>query len=162
MGYASQVVIALHGKTEDVSLALSMYQASETLEQIDAAWHILSTNNTCVDFYYAYYDKNRMHVAWRFNWVKFYDESQSALDRLGKIVKALHDEHNAEVTLTMKRVGEDPTDFEEAEWGDGEYEAGVEVVRYLNVDLPEADLEEFFKNKTAWGGKIQGENDASK
>lgn len=161
MGYASQVVIALHGKTEDVSLALSMYQASETLEQIDASWHILSTANGYVDFFYAY-DKNRMHVAWRFNWVKFYEESQAALDRLGKIVEALHEEHDAEVTLTMRRVGEDVTDYEELEWGDGEYEAGVEVVRYLNVELPEANIKQFFENKTAWGGKIQGEDNASK
>lgn len=162
MGYASQVVITLHGNKEDVSLALSMYQASETQEQIDNSWHILSTADSYVDFYYAYYDKNRMHVAWRFNWVKFYEESQAALNRLGRIVDTLHTEHGAEVTLTLRRIGEDMTDYEELEWGDGEYEASIEVVRHLNVDLPEADIKQFFENKTAWGGKIQGDDNASK
>lgn len=161
MGYASQVVISLHGKTEDVALALSMYQASETTEQIDASWHILSTADSYVDFFYAY-DKDKMYVAWRFNWVKFYEESQEAVSRLGKIVDILHEEHDAEVTLTTKRIGEDVTDYEQLEWGEGEYDGMVEVVRELRVDWPKADIKQFFENKTAWGGKIQGEDNASK
>lgn len=161
MGYASQVVITLHGNKEDVSLALTMYQASETLEQIDAAWHILSTGNGYADFFY-YHDEDSMHVAWRFNWVKFYEESQAALNRLGDIVETLHNEHGAEVTLTLKRLGEDMTDYEELEWGKNEYDQTIEVVRHLNVDLPVANIKQFFENKTAWGGKIQGDDNASK
>ena len=161
MGYASQVVVTLHGNKEDVSLALSMYQASETQEQIDESWHILSTADSCVDFFYAY-DNDAMHVAWRFNWVKFYEDAQAALNRLGRIVDTLHDEHGAEVTLVLRRLGEDLTDYEELEWGKNEYDQTIEVVRYLNIDLPEANIKEFFENKTAWGGKIQGDDNASK
>lgn len=161
MGYASQVVIALNGKKEDVSLALTMYQASETQEQIDSTWHILCTGNGYADFFYDT-DTLNMDVVWRFNWVKFYDESMEALRRLGNIVQTLHDEHGAELSLVMRRMGEDYNDYEDETWGVQDFPDYIEVVRHLDVHVPTADIKQFFENKTAWGGKIQGDDNASK
>jgi len=173
VGYQSQVTVSLTGRPDDVHLVLNTYGLSETAEQIKQSWHILG-EPTEFEFYAeelrTEHGEITLSLCWRFDWVKFYQESQEAVERLGEIVQTLCGEHEVRVHLSYRRAGEEHDDYEENHWGDtSAFADAVEVVRYLNVEMPEANIEEFRANKTVVHGIVQtlmptveGEADASK
>lgn len=112
MGYRSQVVIELKGKTEDVMVILNTYKLSESPEQILAANHILATDEYRPDFFVGQ-GLEHLDMAWVFDDVKWYTESMQAFERLANIV----DEMNLEVALYLTRVGEDEGDIETQQAG---------------------------------------------
>lgn len=158
MGYQSQVTVSLTGRPDDVHLVLNTYGLSETAEQIKQSWHILG-EPTEFEFYAeelrTEHGEKTLSLCWKFDWVKFYQESQEAVERLGSIVQTMNGEHDAKVHLKYRRVGEEYDDYESTDWGDDTYfDDAVEYVRYLNVEMPEADIEKFRTNKTVDCGNV--------
>lgn len=167
MGYQSQVTVSLTGKPDDVHLVLNTYELTETDKQIEESWHILG-NAECFEFFAeelrTEHGEITLSLCWRFDWVKFYQESQEAVERLGEIVQTMYADHDAQVHLSYRRAGEEHDDYEENNWGDTtSFDDAVRVVRYLEVEMPEANIEEFRKNKTVEHGNVptQGEANAS-
>lgn len=165
MGYQSIAAVTLGGRKDDVLLALSMYKASESPEAIKNAWHILEQDpqGDMEFFAHEYRDEfNVIHwtLCWRFDWVKFYEPSSSAVERLGEIVGTLCETHGAVIGLDYKRVGESPDDYECAEWGEkSSFTEEPTIVRHIDVDLPPADAAEFWQNNTVTSGNVHKENE---
>jgi hypothetical protein len=149
MGYTSLVVITLEGSKEACQDALNAYKLSETREQIDSAWHILSEDysDERTTFAYQVLGKGVGSLAccvWKFDWVKFYGESDRAISRFGFIVDALHDEGKNpkynQLGLKLVRIGENPDDYEEQQWGCVDMAIDVHFEKDLVVDVLKSDV----------------------
>ena len=149
MGYQSQVAITISGRKQQVQDVMTAYKLSETAEQIDNAWHILSTeqDSETQRFYTEWGDNDDRFcsIVFMFNWVKFYDKSQGAVSRLGSLIDTYNEglenpETSASVGLRLIRIGENADDYEEEVWGEGSsYDSEVYLSRQL---VPELDEEE--------------------
>ena len=149
MGYTSLVVITLEGSEEACQDALNAYKLSETREHIEMAWHILSEDysDERTTFAYQVLGKGVGSLAccvWKFDWVKFYGESDRAISRFGFIVDALHDEGKNpkynQLGLKLVRIGENPDDYEEQQWGCVDMAIDVHFERDLVVDVLKSDV----------------------
>jgi len=149
MGYTSLVVITLEGSEEACQDALNAYKLSETREHIEMAWHILSEDysDERTTFAYQVLGKGVGSLAccvWKFDWVKFYGESNRAISRFGFIVDALHDEGKNpkynQLGLKLVRIGENPDDYEEQQWGCVDMAIDVHFEKDLVVDVLKSDV----------------------
>ena len=149
MGYTSLVVITLEGSKEACQDALNAYKLSETREQIDSAWHILEADYSSeqVSFAYQVLGKGVGSLAccvWKFDWVKFYGESDRAINRLGFIVDSLHElgknSMYNQLGLKLVRIGENPDDYEEQQWGCVDMAIDVHFEKDLVVDVLKSDV----------------------
>lgn len=159
MGYNSQVAITLSGRKQQVQDVMMAYKLSETSEQIENAWHILSTEQDMEKqmFYTEWGDADDKFcsIVFMFNWVKFYEQSQSAVRRLGILINTYNEgvedsENKACVGLRLMRIGESNEDYEEEVWGDGDsYDSEVYLSRQLVAETDEADdaLELLYENQ---------------
>lgn len=143
MGYYSDVAVTLTGEAQELKDLLNAYRLTETAEQIQNTWHLLGENfeNEQVEFFYEEIDSNEpvVQLTWLFKGVKWYSESDSALGRLGDILKEMQtDEKNQYLAITVARLGEQTDDFEENHWGENafDYENPVDVCRYFDVQAP--------------------------
>lgn len=161
MGYRSQVVVEIHGKQDSVHLLLKTYAMSETPEQIEAANHILgpvinygSHYSAGYDLYYTEWDVNRtekyMALAYAFDDVKWYSESQEAFNRLLDVADNLRAaDDNVEIAIFFTRVGEDPDDVERDQYFDYDHHTQVANIQTridMDIGIKEAiDAEHFLK-----------------
>ena len=147
MGYRSQVVIELKGKTEDVMVILNTYKLSESPQDIEAANHILETGQWKPDFFVEQ-TAEHLDMTWCFDDVKWYEESEQAFERLANIV----DEMNLDVALYLTRVGEDEGDIETKHVGaTHEYDKDAYITTSIQTDYIHGKSDDFatFKLKEA-------------
>jgi len=153
MGYQSVVVISLSGEKQLVKDALTAYKMSEDAETIKSTWHILDSELECRQYYSEWgKDKEGCDLIWKFDWVKFYGDSEGALHRLAEIVEDL-DNEEGKLGLTYRRMGESDDDYEYREWGAGSrLEPSVYYLRDIEVDEPIVEggklLDKFFNEQT--------------
>jgi hypothetical protein len=154
MGYQSQVAITLKGTKTEVQNVLNAYKLTETSEQINNTWHILHDDEFSTYKHYQEWvngDEDKLcALVFVFDWVKFYEDSQKALNRLGDIVDEMNKTSDQGITLSMKRIGESDDDYETMYWGADDFDSEVDYVRRLEVDIP-ADpkaLEKVFSSTT--------------
>jgi hypothetical protein len=161
MGYYSDVAITLTGEAQEVKDLLNAYRLTETPEQIENAWHLLYEPNPddgrfqAVRFFYEKIESNTpvVQLTWLFSGVKWYDESEKALHRLGDILEKMHtDEKNQALAITMARLGEQNDDFEENHWGENpfDYESPADLCRYFDVQAPVVEvnpIKQLFNNE---------------
>ena len=146
MGYESLVVITLEGSEEACQDALNAYKLTETRQQIEMAWHILEHDYSSeqVTFAYEVLGTGTVCCVWKFDWVKFYGESDRAIHRLGSIVDALHDEGKNPkyqgLGLQLVRIGENHDDYEEQQWGCEIRLIDVYHKKDLEVDVSKSDV----------------------
>ena len=161
MGYRSQVVVEIHGKQDSVHLLLKTYAMSETPEQIEAANHILgpvvnygSHYSAGYDLYFQEWDVNRTEkyiaLAYAFDDVKWYSESQEAFNRLLDVADNLRAaDDNVEIAIFFTRVGEDSDDVERDSYFDHDHHTQVANIQTridMDVGIKEAiDAEHFLK-----------------
>ena len=143
MGYQSQVTITLSGSKADIQTALNAYKLTETSEQITQAWHILNAEQENeIETYYAEWGDNGIEccsIVYEFEWVKFYEASQQALNRLGSIIDDINESSDLGISLNYKRIGEQDDDYEEISWGCDQYDSEVNYIRELQVGIPKDD-----------------------
>jgi hypothetical protein len=183
MGYRSQVVVEIHGKQDSVHLLLKTYAMSETPEQIESANHILgprytypnppnaAINHDAYDLYYTEWDVNKtekyMALAYAFDDVKWYSESQGAFNRLLDVADNLRAaDDNVEVAIFFTRVGEDPDDVERDSYFDYDHHTQVANIQTrIDLDVGTKDaidpehflktLEPTHKYKEVYGQTVQ-------
>lgn len=153
MGYQSVVVISLSGEKQLVKDTLTAYKMSEDAETIKSTWHILD-NELEVAQYYSEWgkDKEKCALTWKFDWVKFYTDSEKALFRLAEIVEDL-DNEEGRIGLTYRRMGESDDDYEYRDWGAGsDLEPSIYYTRDIEVNEPVVEggklLSKFFNEQT--------------
>jgi hypothetical protein len=146
MGYTSLVVITLEGSEEACQDALNAYKLTETRQQIEMAWHILEHDYSSeqVTFAYEVLGTGAVCCVWKFDWVKFYGESDRAIHRLGSIVNDLHiygdNSKYQGLGLQLVRIGENHDDYEEQAWGCEIRLVDVYHKRDLEVDVSKSDV----------------------
>jgi len=147
MGYYSDTTVTLTGDKQEVKDLLNAYKLTETPEQIKGAWHLLDDNpdNDQVKFFYEFIDANEpvVQLTWYFAGVKWYDESDQALIRLGKILEEMQTEDkNQSLAITAQRIGENADDYDENTWGENpfDYENPVDLVRQFDVQAPVVEV----------------------
>lgn len=156
MGYYSEVTVTLTGNEQECIDLLNAYKLTETPEQIEMAWHLLHDNpdNDQVKFFYEVIGgtEDIVQLTWLFNGVKWYDESENALARLGELIEDMQQEDkNQSLAITFQRLGENPEDFDEKVWGDSpyDYENPVDVIRHFDIQAPVIEvnpIKQLFKN----------------
>jgi hypothetical protein len=147
MGYYSDVTVTLTGEKQEIKDLLNAYKLTETKDQIAGAWHLLEDNpdNEQVKFFYEFIDANDpvVQLTWLFNGVKWYDESEQALHRLGNMLEEMQKEDkNQSLAMTTARLGENADDYEENHWGENpyDYENPVDLVRQFDVQAPVVEV----------------------
>ena len=147
MGYYSEVAVTLTGNEQEVKDLLNAYKLTETKEQIEGAWHLLHDNpdNDQVKFFYELIDANDpvVQLTWLFCGVKWYDESDHALLRLGEMLEGMQENgNNQSLAITTARIGENSDDLEENHWGENpfDYENPVDLCRYFDVQAPVVEV----------------------
>jgi hypothetical protein len=148
MGYRSEVAITLMGEENELKDLLNAYRLSETTDQIEAAWHLLGDNpdNDQVKFFYEEIDANDpiVQMTWHFKGVKWYEESERALSRLGEILDEMQGEADKykSLAIVFQRLGENQDDYGECHWGEDPfgYENPVDAVRYFEVQAPVVEV----------------------
>ena len=147
MGYTSLVVITLEGSEEACQDALNAYKLTETRQQIEMAWHILEHDYSSEQVTFAYEvlgTTGTVCCVWKFDWVKFYGESDRAIHRLGSIVNDLHiygdNSKYQGLSLQLVRIGENHDDYEEQSWGCEIRLVDVYYKRALEVDVSKSDV----------------------
>jgi len=149
MGYYSNTSVTLTGEKQEVKDLLNAYRLTETTEQIAGAWHLLvdrdDLNSADVSFYYEAIESNDpvVQLTWHFISVKWYDESERALNRLGNLLEEMqtHDKYQS-LAITMQRLGENADDYEEKNWGENpyDYENPVDVIRQFDIQAPAVEV----------------------
>lgn len=153
MGYQSVVVISLSGEKQLVKDTLTAYKMSEDEETIKHTWHILDNEIDVVQYYSEWGEKKEgCTLTWKFEWVKFYSDSDRALHRLAEIVENF-DNEEGKISLTYRRMGESDDDYEYREWGAGSrLEPVINYIRDIEVDEPVVKggrlLDKFFNEQT--------------
>jgi hypothetical protein len=110
------------------------------------AWHILEHDYSSeqVTFAYEVLGTGTVCCVWKFDWVKFYGESDRAIHRLGSIVNDLHiygDTSKYEgLGLQLVRIGENHDDYEEQQWGCEIRLIDVYHKKDLEVDVSKSDV----------------------
>ena len=147
MGYYSDTTVTLTGEEQEVKDLLNAYKLTETKDQIEGAWHLLEDNpdNEQVKFFYEFIDANDpvVQLTWLFMGVKWYDESDKALSRLGEMLEEMQKEDkNQSLAMTMARIGENSDDIDENTWGENpfDYESPVDLVRHFDVQAPAVEV----------------------
>jgi hypothetical protein len=149
MGYYSDVSLTLTGGKQEVKDLLNAYKLTETAEQIKNTWHLLADKDENTDgtmrFFYEEIESNDpvVQLTWLFSGVKWYDESEQAVHRLGDMLEAMQKEdQNQSLGITMSRIGENGDDIEENHWGENafDYENPVDLCRYFDVQAPVVEV----------------------
>lgn len=150
VGYRSNVIIELVGKTDDVMVVLNTYKMSETPQDIEAANHILETGVYKPEFM-VQEGGEHIRMVWRFDDVKWYTESANAYNRLAELVDEMASgETELDVALFLTRTGEDATDIELSRIGNlTEHDSIAYVYSGINLDMPADTIADFatFKPK---------------
>jgi hypothetical protein len=151
VGYRSNVIIELVGKTEDVMVVLNTYKMTETPQDIVAANHILETGVYKPEFY-VHEREEDIRMVWSFDDVKWYTESANAYNRLAELVDEMTaGEAKLDVALYLTRTGEDATDIESNATGyaTNEHHSVAYAYSGINLDLPQDTKADFatFKPK---------------
>lgn len=139
MGYQSIVTIGLSGEKEVVKDALTAYKMTMDSETKNTTWNILDDELESTQHYSEWESNGHTFccLIWKFEWIKFYQNSMNALCDLADIVENLAENKGA-IGLTLRRIGESDDDFEYRDWGTGtDYEGEVHIVRDIEVLEPE-------------------------
>lgn len=152
VGYRSNVIIEMVGKTEDVMVVLNTYKMTETPQDIVAANHILETGVYKPEFMVHETDEH-IRMVWSFDDVKWYTESANAYDRLAELVDEMTaGETKLDVALYLTRTGEDANDIENGCAGNrDEHDSVAYAYSGINLDMPQDTIADFatFKPKGA-------------